>query len=613
MPINFYPRLSLTGGVAGSLDNLDGAIPLQVGDVALVGEGTTASVYIATADGNAESSPDIIVPDTNPGSWNWVLLTLGSKSITTDFVDFDTAYSDGSVEGRLQWNADDGTLEYGLPGGNVTLQVGQEHVIKVRNTTGATIVDGTPIYFSGSSANRPLIAKADATDHAKSHVEGLTTEDIGNNSNGYVTLEGLVRDIDTDHLTEGADVWLDPASPGTTTNTRPTAPNSIVKLGHCVVKNATTGVLLVHPNPLMKMMEGSDVLYDADPDDNEILQWNEATSRFELTVTPLFTTVDATTDFTVGGLVISDADITDDGTLNIDGAVGGVNLQHAGADVIATTALGAEFSDGTYTANLMILASGVLYIQNDTAAKNMYLTIKDNAGVAHNVFSGVSGTAPSAIMLYDNLHRVQTTAGGMSLTDSTSIALFEYSSGNLYLKNTQHAGNTYLTIEDSAGTQRTMLGALANGTDPQLYLYAGAGIWVLKTEDDGTNGGFRLSRGGSAGASLKTNSGTGDVTLKNLHDGADVYIIGQIATDTDKTIFKGTPDGAVTLYYAGGVSLATTAAGISIADGTATAATIGFSSDDLVIQNNDQDGHIIFKAEKTAGGTVTMIDADPDT
>ncbi len=107
MPINFYPRLSLTGGVAGSLDNLDGAIPLQVGDVALVGEGTTASVYIATADGNAESSPDIIVPDTNPGSWNWVLLTLGSKSITTDFVDFDTAYSDGSVEGRLQWNADD--------------------------------------------------------------------------------------------------------------------------------------------------------------------------------------------------------------------------------------------------------------------------------------------------------------------------------------------------------------------------------------------------------------------------------------------------------------------------------------------------------------------------
>jgi hypothetical protein len=73
MAINFYPRLSVDGGAAGDLDNLDGAT-LQVNDIAMVGEGTSASFYIATEDSNPESLPDIVVPDVNAGDWNWVLL-----------------------------------------------------------------------------------------------------------------------------------------------------------------------------------------------------------------------------------------------------------------------------------------------------------------------------------------------------------------------------------------------------------------------------------------------------------------------------------------------------------------------------------------------------------
>jgi hypothetical protein len=58
------------------------------------------------------------------------------------------------------------------------------------------------------------------------------------------------------------------------------------------------------------------------------------------TVPLIGTTIDASTDFTVGGTVITDADITDDGTLNIDGAVGGITVQHAGTTVLNTTATG---------------------------------------------------------------------------------------------------------------------------------------------------------------------------------------------------------------------------------------------------------------------------------
>ena len=46
------------------------------------------------------------------------------------------------------------------------------------------------------------------------------------------------------------------------------------------------------------------------------------------------TTIDATTDFTIGGTVITDGNIDDTGTLNIDGATG-INLQEGGGTAIA--------------------------------------------------------------------------------------------------------------------------------------------------------------------------------------------------------------------------------------------------------------------------------------
>lgn len=52
-----------------------------------------------------------------------------------DWIQFDTTYVDGFVEGRLQWNSDDGTLEVGMPGGNVNLQIGQETLVRVRNAS----------------------------------------------------------------------------------------------------------------------------------------------------------------------------------------------------------------------------------------------------------------------------------------------------------------------------------------------------------------------------------------------------------------------------------------------------------------------------------------------
>ena len=204
----------------------------------------------------------------------------------TNYIDFNVDYEDGTQEGRLQWNIDDGTLELGMPGGQVNLQMGQEMLIRCRNTTGATILNGSAVYMAGASGNKPLIALADASDSAKIHLLGLTTEDIGHNSNGYVNTMGFVRGVDTDGLGVNARLYLSPSTPGAYTVTRPTAPNYTVEIGHVVADHPSAGVILSHPTNIPNLAELSDVLYDASPSDGEYLAYNNSNSRFELVAAP---------------------------------------------------------------------------------------------------------------------------------------------------------------------------------------------------------------------------------------------------------------------------------------------------------------------------------------
>lgn len=52
-----------------------------------------------------------------------------------DYIDFDTEYSPETQEGRMTWDVDAGTLQIGMPGGNVNLQIGQEMHARVKFDT----------------------------------------------------------------------------------------------------------------------------------------------------------------------------------------------------------------------------------------------------------------------------------------------------------------------------------------------------------------------------------------------------------------------------------------------------------------------------------------------
>lgn len=174
------------------------------------------------------------------------LTGLTGAIATADSVQFDTGITPVVGIGKLQWDTTYGTLQVGLAGGNVNLQIGQEINQYCLNNTGVTISDFRAVYITGASGNRPTIALAIANSEATSAVIiGITTEDIANNQRGYVTTDGMIHNVDTSALTEGAPIWLSATVPGGMTSTKPIAPNHLVLLGYCIRQHASAGQIYV--------------------------------------------------------------------------------------------------------------------------------------------------------------------------------------------------------------------------------------------------------------------------------------------------------------------------------------------------------------------------------
>lgn len=175
-------------------------------------------------------------------------LNAAGNSITNvDHIDFDYTVSTADQQGRLVWNTDDETLNLGLAGGSV-LQIGQENLIRVSNKTGSQIDNGTCVYITGAELGHshmtvaPFIADG-SIDSLK--VLGLTTQDIANNEEGYVTTFGQVRGIDTSSFVQGQTVYASPLLSGDIVDSQPTSPNQTVIIGTVVISDITDGSIFV--------------------------------------------------------------------------------------------------------------------------------------------------------------------------------------------------------------------------------------------------------------------------------------------------------------------------------------------------------------------------------
>ncbi len=211
-----------------------------------------------------------------------VIYSDGTQGIIdgVGYIDFNLTPTVTAQEGRLHWNADDGTLSLGMPGGNVEYQLGQEELLRVRNITGAQINNGAVVYISGASGSRPTVALADADVEITANTTiGLATEDIPDANTGYITTFGLVRDLDTSSFTEGDRLYLSQTLGGIT-NVKPTQPAHGVQIGFCIFSNPSSGIIFVEIEHDGDLKNLDDVLLTSVAD-GEILKYNSTNSLWE--------------------------------------------------------------------------------------------------------------------------------------------------------------------------------------------------------------------------------------------------------------------------------------------------------------------------------------------
>jgi len=177
--------------------------------------------------------------------------------LRTDYIDLNTGSTIASEVGRMTWNDTDGTLDVGLKGGNVVLQVGQEQLVRVVNKTNTNLLGSNYqlVRVDGAQGNRLKIALAQANNDANSaETLGFVTETINNNNEGFVTVGGLIGSINTSGFLQG-ELWndgdmlyLSPTTPGAVTNVKPSAPDHMVIVGYVVRAHANVGSIFVKVN-----------------------------------------------------------------------------------------------------------------------------------------------------------------------------------------------------------------------------------------------------------------------------------------------------------------------------------------------------------------------------
>lgn len=180
-----------------------------------------------------------------------------------DYIDFAPNAPHVSQPGRLAWNEIDDTLNIHHKN-DVTLQVGQEEYSRVTNRTASTLTNGSIIGLSGVGTGGPVGGEPYIADGSSPslYVLGVATQDIAPTEVGFVTVRGLIHDIDTtgtpfsETWAVGDILYASPTVAGQMTNIKPTAPDLVIPVALVLVADATVGIIACRPTVFLQLYYG---------------------------------------------------------------------------------------------------------------------------------------------------------------------------------------------------------------------------------------------------------------------------------------------------------------------------------------------------------------------
>lgn len=164
---------------------------------------------------------------------------------------------------RTYWSQVSKCLRVQGFGANTELEVGRELWVRVKNSTGSTLTNGTVVSVqSGVAGLTDIVAnvvRAISTIKTSCTAIAMVTEDILDGEEGEATNYGYVRGIDTSALSMGP-VYVSPTNPGQLTNTEPAFPNYSARVGVVLKVHATEGIILADPDTDPQFSGGTAVL-----------------------------------------------------------------------------------------------------------------------------------------------------------------------------------------------------------------------------------------------------------------------------------------------------------------------------------------------------------------
>lgn len=220
---------------------------------------------------------------------------LGEFGLKTGNIEFDTTPTGApTTAGSAVWNDSDGTVDLVLKGGNTTIQLGQDLVVRVVNKTNANLLRSEykavrvrKVSEGGAQGQRlAVVLGQGSTEMNSTDMLGIVTENIANNNEGFITTFGTVRGINTTGSLQG-EVWADgdilflsPTVPGGITKVKPSAPNHLVIIGYVEYAHQNNGKIFVHVQTSWELDELHNVQISS-PVYGQVLKYNQGLNLWQ--------------------------------------------------------------------------------------------------------------------------------------------------------------------------------------------------------------------------------------------------------------------------------------------------------------------------------------------